>query len=403
MSEPEDRSVLRGRGRGRLVGLGLALAALSGSVLVGQAQGASASGAAVAQLRSGEGAAFAMTNATGDNRIVSYRRAADGTLTRVTSVSTRGFGQGVDLDTQGALRLSSDHRFLYAPNAGSDDVTVFSVRGTRLTFLQKVPAGDQPTSLALHDDLLYVLDGSVAGNGILGFRVASNGTLTRLQGSFRLLSSPVAVPGDVEFSPDGHLLLVTQKTTARTLSPTIALDAFRIGRDGYPSATPMRDASHGVRPFSLAFRNNDELVVAESFDASPGRSALSSYRVSSSGALTTISGSVRNRQTDTCWVALTKDGRYAYTANFGSGTISAYRYDDSGSVRLLKGRAAFTGLLSQPVDLAMSADSRYLYLLLRGTGAVASFEIQHDGALRPLGLVTGGLPVANGASGLAAY
>ncbi|SDY34455.1 6-phosphogluconolactonase, cycloisomerase 2 family [Modestobacter sp. DSM 44400] len=403
MNKRADEQVPRGRRHAGFARCGLAVGALLSTVLIGSGSGAAAEADAAPQVVAGEGAAFAMTNQTADNRIVSYRRAADGTLTRVGSVSTHGLGQGVDLDTQGALRLSDDHRFLYAPNPGSDDVTVFAVRGTELTFLQKVPAGDQPNSLALHDDVLYVLDGSVAGNGVLGFRVARNGTLTELEDSFRPLSSPVAVPGDVEFSPDGHLLLVTQKTTAVTLSPSIAIDAFRIRSDGYASAMPERNASHGVRPFSLAFRNNGELVVAESFDASEGRSALSSYRVSAEGLLSVVSGSVPNRQTDTCWVVVTKDGRYAYTANFGSGTISSYRYDDAGRVQLRDGEAASTGPMSQPVDLALSADGHYLYLLLRGTGGVAGFEIGPSGALRSLGTVTGELPVADGASGLAVY
>ena len=38
------------------------------------------------------GAVFAMTNETAGNRIVAYRRALDGTLTRVHSVRTRGLG-----------------------------------------------------------------------------------------------------------------------------------------------------------------------------------------------------------------------------------------------------------------------------------------------------------------------
>ncbi len=59
--------------------------------------------------------------------------------------------------------------------------------------------------------------------------------------------------------------------------------------------------------------------------------------------------------------------------------------------------------MSQPVDLALSSDGRYLYLLLRGTGAVAAFRIEGNGSLTSLGIVTGGLPVADGASGLAAY
>ena len=199
------------------------------------------------------------------------------------------------------------------------------------------------------------------------------------------------------------MLLVTQKTTNVSLSPRIALDAFRVGADGRASAMPRRNPSHGIRPFSLAFRNDRQLVVAESFDASPEASALSSYRLSSSGALSTVSGSVRNRQTDVCWVVVTEDGRRVFAANFGSGTISSYGYSSSGRIRLIRGRAAFTGAMSQPVDLALSGGSRYLHLLLRGTGGVASFRVQGDGGLRALGTVRGGLPVADGASGLAAY
>lgn len=380
----------------------MSLIMLLGVVVLAQSTATGAPGAA-AGLGAGEGAAFAMTNRSDGNQIVTYRRAADGGLTRVGIVSTRGNGIGVDTDTQGALRLSSDHRFLYAANAGSDDVTVFAVNGTQLTYLQKVYAGDQPLSLTIHEDLLYVLDGSVAGNGIMGFTRGSDGRLTALPDSFRELSSPIAVPGQVEFSPNGRLLLVPHKTTNTLLTPANAIDVFRVDSSGLASAVPQRNASNGLRPFSLAFRNNSQLLVVESFNAAEAASAVSSYRVLPNGNFNVISGSVPNQQTDSCWVVITGDGRYAYIANFGSGTISTYRFDIVGRVRLLDGDAAFLGADSQPVDLALSDDNRYLYLLLRGTGAVAAFAIQAGGSLAPLGVVTGGLPVADGASGLAVY
>ena len=47
--------------------------------------------------------------------------------------------------------------------------------------------------------------------------------------------------------------------------------------------------------------------------------------------------------------------------------------------------------------------SRFFYHLLRGTGAVAAFRVRDNGSLRRLGVVVGGLPVADGASGLASY
>ncbi|MDQ3651272.1 MAG: lactonase family protein [Acidobacteriota bacterium] len=349
------------------------------------------------------GAVFAMTNATAGNEIVVYNRFSNGTIDRIRNVSTRGLGIGVDTDTQGALRLSQNNRFLYAVNPGSDDVTVFEVDGTRLKFIQKIYAGDQPLSLTLSGNLLYVLNGSVAGNGIRGFRVARNGTLIPLPDSFRLLSSPIAVPGEVRFSPDGQVILVTHKTTNVLLSPQNAIDAFTIGTDGYASAMPIRNGSFGLRPFSLAFRNDGKLIVVESFNAAPNVSAASSYQLNMDGTITVISGSVSNGQTDVCWVVITNDGHYAFTANFGSGTISSYGFNVSGALTLLDGNAAFLGDMSQPVDLSLSQNGRFLYQLLRGAGAVAAFRIENNGSLTSLGTVTGGLPVADGASGLASY
>lgn len=348
------------------------------------------------------GAVFAMSNATADNRIFAYRRAADGSLSLVRSVSTRGLGIGVDLDTQGGLRLSADQRFLYAVNAGSDDISVFAVNDTRLHLVQKIYAGDQPLSLTLNGNLLYVLDGSVAGNGIRGFRVAADGRLAELPDSFRLLSSAIAVPGSVDFSPDGRILLVPHKTTNVLQTPMHAIDGFTVGADGYASALPVANASFGVRPFSLAFRNDGKVVVVESYNALANRSAASSYQSFGDARLNVISGSVVNAQTDTCWVVITRDQNHAFTANFGSGTISSYRIAPSGALTLVAGAAASTGAASQPVDLSLSTDGRYLYLLLRGTGSVASFRIEPNGGLAPLGVVAGGLPVNDGASGLAA-
>ncbi|MBA3265618.1 MAG: beta-propeller fold lactonase family protein [Nocardioidaceae bacterium] len=349
------------------------------------------------------GAAFAMTNRSTRNEIITYRRAANGSLTRVGRVSTRGKGIGTDLDTQGGLQLARKHRFLYAVNAGSDTISVFSVKGTHLTFRQRIYAGDEPTSLTVHRKLLYVLDSSVAGNGILGFRIAADGTLRPIAHSERLLSSPIAVPGQVEFSPDGRFLVVTHKTTNVLVPPKNAIDVFRVRSDGLASAVPKREASHGVRPFSLAFRKDRQLLVVESFNAADNASGVSSYRMTEKGALKVISGSVRNRQTDSCWVVITRNNRYAFVANFGSGTISSYRFTSTGKVRLIDGKAAFLGINSQPVDLDLAAKSHYLYLLLRGSGKVASFKIQDDGGLSSRGVVKGGLPVADGASGLSVY
>lgn len=351
-----------------------------------------------AQTPGAAGAVFAMTNRAENNEVIAFRRAADGTLTQTNHYSTRGNGIGVDFDTQGGLTLSSDHRFLYACNPGSDNVTVFAVNGSALTFLQKVYAGDQPLSITLFGNLAYVLDGTVAGNGVTGFTVRADGRLTPLPDSFKALSSPIAVPGVVRFSPDGSSLIVTAKVGS-------VIDVFSV-RDGGRLSDPVPNPSFGPRPFAATFRDDGRLLVIESGLPTPNNAGVSSYSLNpSSSTLSVITGSAKNRQTDGCWIVIRDDQNVAYTANFASGTISNYRLGVDGTATLISGFAAVTARDSQPTDLALSAGSRYLYNLLRGTGGVAAYRVRPLGGLDPLGIfgVGGGLPIANGASGLAAY
>lgn len=366
--------------------------------MVGSSAGQAPESAAAKDGNITVGAVFAMTNRAAQNEVVAFARATDGTLKERQSYSTQGNGIGVDFDTQGGLTLSADHRFLYACNPGSDTVTVFAVNGARLRLIQTIYAGDQPLSITLHGNLAYVLDGSVAGNGITGFTVANDGILTPIPDSFKDLSSPIAVPGEVQFNANGGSIVVSGKVGS-------LLDVFKVKADGRVS-NPVSNPSFGPRPFALAFRNDDRLFVVESGLPTPENAGVSSYDLDQpSRSLSVITGSEKNGQTDGCWIVITENQAYAYTANFISGTISSYRLGDDGSATLIKGAAAFAGLTSQPTDLAFSAGSTYLYNLLRGTGGVAGYRVEADGSLTRVGLfgVGGALPIANGASGLAAY
>ncbi len=359
---------------------------------------------ATSDSSSAAGAVFAMTNVAASNQILAFSRSASGVLTPAGTYATGGLGQGVDFDTQGGLQLSADHRFLYAVNPADDKVSVFCVHGANLTLVQTVYAGDQPLGITLSSTgYAYVLDGSVASTGIFGFRVdGRDGTLRPLTNATIPLSTPIGVPGDVTFSPDGRALVVTNKVGS-------TLDVFAVGADGQASASPMTtSASSGVRPFAATFFK-DFLYVIESGLPSLKNAALSTYRLNGGAApsLTAVTKAERNEQTDGCWVVVTPDGKWAYTANFVSGSISSYGLDGNGTASLLNGTAALPGGEgSQPVDLALSSDGRYLYNLLRGSGAVAGYEIQQDGSLKQVGGLFGkgmGLPVMDGASGLAGY
>jgi len=111
---------------------------------------------------------------------------------------------------------------------------------------------------------------------------------------------------------------------------------------------------------------------------------------------------VLNAQTATCWMAITPNGRYAYTTNNLSDTISRYGISRrSGSFSLIDAQAASTG--AAPVDLAITPNSRYLYNVNAFAGTVGIYEInRRNGRLVPVGEIDG-LPADGSAVGIAVH
>lgn len=128
---------------------------------------------------------------------------------------------------------------------------------------------------------------------------------------------------------------------------------------------------------------------------------MSSYAIGKNGALSTLSASVKNGQAATCWLAAGVN--YAYTANAGSNTLSAYRVDRQGQLQLLdtSGVVAYLGNGHAPTDTKVSADGHFLDVLSPGTGSVSSFLIGNDGKLLFISEVPLFAPLS-GAQGLAA-
>jgi 6-phosphogluconolactonase len=341
------------------------------------------------------GAVYVMTNQPTGNAVAAFSRAPDGTLTLVGTFPTGGLGTGGPPDplrSQGSLILSGQepgaggrrsNQLLFAVNAGSNEISVLAVERDRLTLVCKTASGGvRPTSLTLHKDLLYVLN---AGSGtITGFKVGRDGGLTPLAGSTRPITGGTAAdPAQVEFTPDGKLLVVTGKMTN-------VIDTYRIDREGLPTG-PTPNRSNGLTPFGFAFDNRGNLIVSEAFGGAPNQAAMSSYTVSEDGVLKVVSGSVRDFQTAACWVVVTNNGRYAYTSNTGSSTISSYRVHPDGALKLLASVAATTDPGSSPIDMALSTGSRYLYVLNNVTGTIDAFSVESDGGLSPVA-GAGGLP-----------
>lgn len=337
------------------------------------------------------GAVYTLSNAADGNKVLAFSRAGDGSLRAAGEYATGGLGSGSGLGNQNAVVLSKDGRWLFAVNAGSNQVSVFSVRRAGLKLVDTVDAGGvRPVSVAVDRDLVYVLN--AGSDTIVGFQLNRRGQLTQLPGSVRPLSGTGTAPAQISFSPDGDLLVVTEKATNR-------IDVYVVGENGLASG-PSVHASVGQTPFGFAFDRRGRLLVSEAAGGAFEASSVSSYHLAENGALHPISSAVPTTETAACWVVITGNGRYAYTTNAGSGSLAGYAIGRDGRLSLLDadGRSGVTGVDSSPIDMALSNNSRYLYTLNAGSDTIGAFRVAADGSLRALP----GVNLPDGANGLTA-
>jgi 6-phosphogluconolactonase (cycloisomerase 2 family) len=341
---------------------------------------------------------FVQTDNVSGNQVVAYERAADGALTQSHTYATGGLGgvltgSVVDhLASQGALTYDQRNNLLYAVNAGSNTVSVFSVWGDQLTLRQVVSSGGSfPVSVAVHGDLVDVLNAENGGT-VQGYVVVF-GHLLPLPGSNRALGLNAAAtpqftntPGQVAFSPNGSQLIVTTKANGSDI------DVFGVGYLGYLSAAPVVNAEPGAVPFGVTFDPAGHLVVAESSSTTP---AVATFALSPNGTVTQLD-LVPTGKAATCWIA--PAGGFLYASNAGSAALSGYQEDSgSGALTLLGAATTDPGT----VDASASADGQFLYVQTGANGIVDELKVNGNGTLTEIGSVT--VPGAVGGEGIVAF
>ena len=333
-------------------------------------------GAGSAAADGNAGAVYTQSNAASGNVVYVYNRAADGTLTPAGMVATGGMGTGAGLGSQGAVTLSEDKRLLFVVNAGSNDVSVFRVRPNGLTLVDRMYSGGMmPVSVASRGSLLFVLNAGGDGN-ISGFRVGWNDHILPLDNSTRPLSQKGNTgAAQIAFNREGDTLIVTEKATNK-------IDTYPVAGWGVLSG-PMVHPSAGTTPFGFDVGKRGALIVSDAFGGAANASALSAYRVTRD-SFDVVTAVAPTTQTAACWVAVTGDGKYAFTTNAGSDSISSYAIGNDDSLTLLAARAGEPGPGSHPTDMALSNNSQYLYVLNAFTHTMSGFSVGADGSLTPV-------------------
>ena len=334
---------------------------------------------------------YTMSNDPNGNAVLAYKQRADGRLSSGREFPTEGLGTGGGLGNQGAL--ASDGDFLFVVNAGSDDISVFRIHRGGLALVDRMPSGGvRPVSVTVDRDLVYVLN--AGSDNIAGFTLGRGGRLHALPGSEQPLSGAGVGAAQIQFSQDGRSLIVTEKATN-------LLVTFSLNRAGLPTGR-QQFTSPGQTPFGFALGHARLVIVSEAAGGAANASSVSSYRIRRDGALQVLDAAVPTHQSAACWVAITPDGRFAYTTNTGSDTLSAYRVRPSGQLKLLQddGIAARVGAGGAPIDMTFSEQGEFLHVLNSGDHTLTTFRVGFFGQLTRVGNVSG-LPV--GANGLIAF
>ncbi len=327
---------------------------------------------------------YVMTNEASANHVVVFEHKGNA-LTQVQEISTGGQGSGGSgdpLGSQGSLTLSNDQSLLFAANAGSDEITSFTVDHGHLTFADKEPSGGtRPVSVTAHDNLVYVANAGGSPN-VTGFVVHEDGRMTMIPGSTVALPGGSGVsPAQVSFTRDGESLIVTDKGTNM-------IDIVPLPDHHEPAGAVVSVPANGPSPFGFAFAGRRKLAVTQA-----GNGTVSSYRIEGEedNQLQPVTNSLADMGMAPCWIVTTRD-HYAFVVNSATASIASLGVASDGTLTLIASAAAGTGAGSGPIDESASSDGRFLYVITTNTGSIFAFRI--DGAQLTAAGSASGLPMS---------
>ena len=333
-------------------------------------------------------ALYTTTNDPHGNRVIMFRRSANGTITQKKSVKTGGTGIAAQqpfgfpiVDSSGSMALTSDGKLLFVVNDGDNTISSFQITASGPKLINRVTSGGiLPVSLTIHKNLLYILN-EVSGT-IFGYRFTKTGFLTPIINSERALSKvgPDGVSASIGFSPNGKVLVVSQRDLPARKG---VIDTFTVRRDGSTNPAVPHTADD-ANPFGFAWASGRLIISNVGFVATPPNvmpnpadptqfnGSTSSYNVSNSGQLTLVNTASSNARA-ACWVVVSKDQKFAFVVNTLSGkavpqdigtghnSISRYSIAPNGALTLLGNTD--TTPAGFPGDEGLSSDGKYLYVL----------------------------------------
>jgi len=319
------------------------------------------------------------------NSVTAFSVSPDGTLTQVpgSPFLTGGNGRAGGFYATNRINLSVVGTFLFVSNAGSANISVFSINPAN-GVLTPVPGSPFPsgglsgfeTSLAVTPDNRFLLAANSGINNLVTFSIAANGALTPIPGSpFPL----VQTPDGIKVSPDGRFLSV-----AFVFHDTVGM--YSIGANGSITPVPGSPFLAAAVGMVAGLDMNCAGTLLFGGEANAGGTNVDVYNIAPNGALTPVPGSPFNNPgigDNSNVVLLSPDERFLFASNQDTNTVVVFNVAANGSLSVVPGSPFPTGALRSS-GMAINRAGTLLYVAHFDNSAVAVLRIASNGALTPV-------------------
>lgn len=277
------------------------------------------------------------------------------------------------------IAVTPDGAFVYVTNGNSGTMSKISAASNSV--VATIPVGSLPKGVAVSPDGTAVF--VIADNALKQFSVATNTPI-------RVYALPIGVPVDVAIAPNGAFAYVVDTNQNICSLYPIDLTTGEIKTSAFCATTTGLGAVGGSFPRAVAVRPDGQFAYVTAFqDGALQVVRLSDYHYAGGGCVIVGCPLAGGGPTG---VAVSKDGRFAFTANSMNKTVSIFALDQASGLPALPVQVP---LVTKPSYLDVTPDGRRLYVS-HGSNTVSVIDLTSN----PPAL-TGTITVGNNPLGVA--
>ncbi len=304
-------------------------------------------------------------------QIVAYREDPNSGILTQLAISPITAGTGVQF-----LLVHPSGKYLYAANAGENDISLFDIvpSGPLQEQTPRTVAGTSPTLLSMDSGGKFLYVANSGSQNISVFSISStDGSLTQLPGSpFQVGISPL----NMKLAPSGNFLYVTGASPQAGTPGYI--EVLSVNTSATPPLAFVAITQPGASPYGLAISPNGSYLYTANF----GDNTISEFTINTTGSaqgtvppggLTPIAGSpVGETYSGPISLIVHPTGKYLYVANQqSSGNVAGYAIASDGSLSLLTSSPYPTS--AQPNFIASDTAGDFLFVGNLSKPAIESF------------------------------